>query len=65
MAALELKHSVHVSLTRQQMFSFGHWSHTLQYLKVAAAEQGTLQSLQHAALAGTSQFEDFTEIVAN
>ncbi len=65
MAALELKHSVRVSLTRQQMFSFGHRPHTLQYLKLAADDNGALQAVQHAALAETSQFEDFTEVVVN
>jgi xanthine dehydrogenase YagR molybdenum-binding subunit len=65
LAALELKHSVRVSLTREQMFSFGHRPHTLQTLKVAADETGALQSLQHETLAETSQFEDFTEVVVN
>ncbi|MBC6989001.1 xanthine dehydrogenase family protein molybdopterin-binding subunit [Hymenobacter sp. BT491] len=65
LAALELKHSVRVSLTRQQMFSFGHRPHTLQTLKLAADDKGTLQSIQHKALAETSHFEDFTEVVVN
>ncbi|SFP74602.1 xanthine dehydrogenase family protein molybdopterin-binding subunit [Hymenobacter arizonensis] len=65
LAALELKQSVRVSLTRQQMFSFGHRPHTLQYVKLAADDNGTLQALHHSALAETSQFEDFTENVVN
>ena len=65
LASLELEHSVRVSLTRQQMFSFGHRPHTLQYLKLASDDHGHLQSLQHSALAETSQFENFTETVVN
>ncbi|WP_317239083.1 molybdopterin cofactor-binding domain-containing protein [Hymenobacter sp. 5516J-16] len=34
LASLELKRSVRVTLTRQQMFSFGHRPHTLQYVKL-------------------------------
>jgi xanthine dehydrogenase YagR molybdenum-binding subunit len=65
LAALELKHSVRVSLTRQQMFSFGHRPHTLQTVKLATDDHGHLQSLEHKALAETSQFENFTETVVN
>ncbi|MDB5233010.1 MAG: xanthine dehydrogenase family protein molybdopterin-binding subunit [Hymenobacter sp.] len=65
LAALELKQSVRVSLTRQQMFSFGHRPHTLQYLKLAADDKGALQAVHHAALAETSRFEEFTENVVN
>jgi xanthine dehydrogenase YagR molybdenum-binding subunit len=65
MAALELKHSVRVSLTRQQMFSFGHRPETVQDMKLSADETGALQSIEHYAFAETSQFEDFTEVVVN
>lgn len=65
LAALELQHSVRVSLTRQQMFSFGHRPETLQYVKLAADDTGALQAVQHLAVAETSQFEDFTEVVVN
>ncbi|GAB3295353.1 xanthine dehydrogenase family protein molybdopterin-binding subunit [Hymenobacter tenuis] len=65
MASLELKRSVRVTLTRQQMFSFGHRPHTLQYLKLGSNPDGTLAALQHHALHETSQFEDYTENVVN
>jgi xanthine dehydrogenase YagR molybdenum-binding subunit len=65
MAALELKHSIRVVMTRTQMFSFGHRPHTLQKLRLATDEQGHLQALEHKALAETSQFENFTETVVN
>ncbi|SNC60949.1 xanthine dehydrogenase YagR molybdenum-binding subunit [Hymenobacter gelipurpurascens] len=65
LASLELKRSVRVTLTRQQMFSFGHRPHTLQYMKLGTNPDGTLATLQHHALHETSQFEDYTENVVN
>jgi xanthine dehydrogenase YagR molybdenum-binding subunit len=63
LAALELKRSVRVSLTRQQMFSFGHRPHTLQHVALATNADGSLAGINHYAVAETSQFEDFTENV--
>ncbi|MCB2409794.1 xanthine dehydrogenase family protein molybdopterin-binding subunit [Hymenobacter lucidus] len=65
LASLELKRSVRVSLTRQQMFSFGHRPHTLQYVELGTNADGTLAALHHHALHETSQFEDYTENVVN
>ncbi|MUG91231.1 molybdopterin-dependent oxidoreductase [Scytonema sp. UIC 10036] len=65
MAARELKRSVRVSLTRQQMFTFGHRPSTVQKLALGAAPNGTLEAVIHEAIAETSQFEDFTENVVN
>ncbi|TGE25920.1 xanthine dehydrogenase family protein molybdopterin-binding subunit [Hymenobacter aquaticus] len=65
LAALELKRSVRVSMTRQQMFSMGHRPHTLQYVELGTNPDGTLAAMHHHALAETSQFEDFTENVVN
>ena len=62
-AALELQRSVRVSLTREQMFSFGHRPHTLQHVAMATNADGTLAGINHVAVAETSQFEDFTEDV--
>ncbi|MBJ6109970.1 xanthine dehydrogenase family protein molybdopterin-binding subunit [Hymenobacter sp. BT523] len=63
LASLELQRSVRVSLTRQQMFSFGHRPETLQHVALAAAADGSLTGINHVAVAETSQFEDFTENV--
>src|SRR5438477_6285595 len=63
LAARELKRSVRVALTRQQMFSFGHRPTTWQRVALGAARDGTLQALIHEAVAETSQFEDFSEPV--
>ncbi len=65
LAALELKRSVKVSLTRQQMFSFGHRPKTLQRLAFSANKEGYLQSMEHICYSETSQFENYTEIVVN
>ncbi|SHJ28230.1 xanthine dehydrogenase YagR molybdenum-binding subunit [Hymenobacter daecheongensis DSM 21074] len=65
LAALELKKSVRVSLTRQQMFSFGHRPHTLQTVKLGTNADGSLAALHHHALHETSRFEDYTENVVN
>ncbi|SDJ97814.1 xanthine dehydrogenase YagR molybdenum-binding subunit [Catalinimonas alkaloidigena] len=65
MAALELKRSVRVTLTRQQMFSFGHRPATIQPIALGADAGGTLKALSHKAIGETSRFEDYAEIVVN
>src|SRR5919198_465474 len=65
MAARELKRSVRVTLTRQQMFTFGHRPQTVQRIVLGAAADGTLEALRHEAFAETSRFEDYTEQVVN
>jgi xanthine dehydrogenase YagR molybdenum-binding subunit len=61
LAARELKRSVRVTLTREQMFTLGYRPNTLQRLALGAAPDGTLQSIMHDSLANTSRFEDFQE----
>ncbi|MCQ2995962.1 xanthine dehydrogenase family protein molybdopterin-binding subunit [Pseudomonas syringae] len=63
MAALELKRSVRVTLTRQQMFTFGYRPRTLQHLRLGAAADGRLLAVGHGAIGQTSRFEDFSEHV--
>ena len=65
MAALELKRSVRVSLTRQQMFTFGHRPSAIQNISLGASAHGTLEAVIHDALAKTSRFEDYSEVVVN
>jgi xanthine dehydrogenase YagR molybdenum-binding subunit len=65
LAARELRRSVRVSMTRQQMFTFGHRPMTWQRVKLGASIDGRLEALSHEAIAETSQFEDFTEAVVN
>ena len=65
MAALHLKRSVRVVLTRQQQFTFGHRPETWQRVRLAADHDGTLRAILHEAKAETSRLEDFTEVVVN
>lgn len=65
MASLQLKRSVRVVLTRQQMFTFGHRPETWQRVKLAAASDGRLTAVIHEAIAETSRLEDYVEVVVN
>jgi len=65
MAALKLKRSVKVMLTRQQMFTFGHRPETWQRVKLAAHPDGRLAAVIHEAIAETSRHEDYVEVVVN
>ncbi len=65
MAATVLKRSVRVTLDREQMFSFGHRPPTLQRVRLGADKNGKVTALNHAAIAETSQFEDYTEVIVN
>ena len=65
MAALALKRSVRVVLTRDQMFTLGYRPDTIQTGALGANRDGVLQALIHEAVAGTSQYEDFQENTVN
>jgi xanthine dehydrogenase YagR molybdenum-binding subunit len=65
LAARELKRSVRVSLTRQQMFTFGHRPYAWQRLALGAAPDGALEAIIHEAITETSQFEDYNEVIVN
>lgn len=65
MAALFLKRSVRVMLTRQQMFTFGHRPQTWQRVRLGADRDGTLRTILHECKSETSRFEDFSEEVVN
>ncbi|UFH53261.1 xanthine dehydrogenase family protein molybdopterin-binding subunit [Spirosoma sp. KNUC1025] len=63
MASVDLKRSVRVTLTRQQMFTFGHRPATVQNVAIGALPDGTMNALYHDAVGETSRFEDYTENV--
>jgi len=65
MASLELKRSVRVSLTRAQMFHVGYRPNLIQAVALAADGEGRLQAVMHDAVAATSHFEDYQEVVVN
>ncbi len=61
LAAKELNRPVKVSLTRRQMFSFGHRPACFQQLKMGAGADGKLVSIEHTAFGETSKFEKYSE----
>jgi len=65
MAALDLQRSVRVTLTRQQMFTFGHRPATIQHIALGATDEGKLDAIFHDAIGETSQMEDYVETVVN
>ncbi len=65
LAARELKRSVRVAMTRNQMFTFSHRAETLQDVALGAARDGTLEAIIHECVSDTSRFEDFTEVIVN
>lgn len=65
MASLELRRSVRVTLTRTQMFHIGYRPDNLQTVSLACDHQGRLLSVMHDAVAGTSCYEDYQEVVVN
>ncbi len=65
LAALALKRSVRVELSRPQMFSFGHRPETWQRVALGASRDGTLTALVHEAVQESSQAENYVEIVVN
>ena len=65
LAAQEMKRSVRVVLTRQQMFSFGHRPATRHQVALGADKQGKLLAVKHTVVSETSRFEDYIEVVVN
>jgi xanthine dehydrogenase YagR molybdenum-binding subunit len=61
MAARELRRSVRVSLTRQQMFTLSYRPATRQRIALGADDRGALSSIAHDAIGSTSRFEDYQE----
>jgi xanthine dehydrogenase YagR molybdenum-binding subunit len=65
MASLDLKRSVKVEMSRQEMFNLTWRPASIQHVSLAADDQGRLQSVMHHALHATSRYEDYQENVAN
>jgi xanthine dehydrogenase YagR molybdenum-binding subunit len=63
LAALQLKRSVRVELSRPQMFTFGHRPATRQRVTLGATTDGCLTAIQHEAITETSRFEQFAETI--
>ncbi len=65
MAALQLKRNVRVVMDRKQMYTFGHRPQTLQTVRFGADADGKVTAINHKAIAETSRFEDYNEVVVN
>ncbi|PZO79380.1 MAG: aldehyde oxidase [Mesorhizobium amorphae] len=65
MAALDLKQSVRVELTRTQMFTHTHRPATVSNMLLGADETGRLLAMRQDVVAVTSRFEDYQEVVVN
>lgn len=65
MAATELERSVRVVLTRDQTFALGYRPYTLNRISIGADDHGLLRAIRHDAVATTSAYEDFQEVVVN
>lgn len=65
LAALDLQQSVRVTLDRQQMYTIGYRPPTIQYTQYGATAEGRVHAMRHEAVATTSQFEDYVEVVVN
>jgi hypothetical protein len=59
LAALTLKRSVRLVLTRQQMYVLGHRPSMIQQIALGANANGTLEAITHDAVTITSKYEDF------
>lgn len=65
MAALHLKRSVRVTMTRQQMVSHVHRPELFQSVSLGANEAGALQAIINSATTATSSYEDYMENIVN
>lgn len=59
LGANAVKRPVRVMLTRAQMYALGYRPASIERLALGANNGGTLDSMQHEAIAVTSQFEEF------
>ncbi|MEH2552692.1 xanthine dehydrogenase YagR molybdenum-binding subunit [Bradyrhizobium algeriense] len=59
LGANALRRPVRVMLTRAQMYALGYRPASIERLALGASSSGTLDSMQHEAIAVTSQFEEF------
>jgi xanthine dehydrogenase YagR molybdenum-binding subunit len=65
MAALALKRSVRVEMTRREMFGFAHRPQAIQRIALGASADGDLQAVRHEVFTNTSTYEDHNENIVN
>ena len=59
LAALALKRSVRLVLTRRQMYQLGYRPAMIQQIELGASADGTLEAITHEAITVTSQYENY------
>ena len=59
LAARQLRRSVRVVLTREQMYGLGYRPAMIQRIELGANADGTLEAIAHDAVTVTSRYEDF------
>jgi xanthine dehydrogenase YagR molybdenum-binding subunit len=59
LAALALKRSVRLVLTRRQMYGLGYRPAMIQQIELGASTDGTLEAITHEAITVTSQYENY------
>lgn len=65
MAALDLKRSVRVEMTRREMFALTWRPAAIQRMRLAADTDGTLRAIRHEAVTATSRYEDYSETIVD
>jgi xanthine dehydrogenase YagR molybdenum-binding subunit len=65
LAALDLKRSVRLEITRREMFYLTWRPSTVQTVSMAADAEGKLTAILHHAVQATSLYEDYQEVVVN
>ncbi|WP_165214300.1 xanthine dehydrogenase family protein molybdopterin-binding subunit [Affinirhizobium pseudoryzae] len=65
LAALDLKRSVKLEISRQEMFYMRWRPATVQTVQMGADADGRLVSIKHHAIEATSTYEDYQETVVN
>jgi xanthine dehydrogenase YagR molybdenum-binding subunit len=58
--ALQLKCSIRLVLTREQIYGLGYRPATIERVALGAKTDGTLDAITHEAIAMTSQYEDYS-----
>ena len=65
LAARDLQRSVRVVLTRDQTWSYNYRPEAVQKIALGSAPDGTLEAIKHHAVAATSHYEDYQEVLVN
>lgn len=65
LAALALKRSVRLSMTRDQMFTLGHRAATMQEIRLGSTPNGKLLAMDTTSFQATSRYENFFDVITN